>query len=248
MGSDHIQGRRLGGQHPPAVQAAEAEGPEAVWVPDTDDPIVVGQHEGERTVEARQYLGQCLVERLAWVHVAPAGQLHGQHLGHQVAVRRHGAGKHPALGGQLLNVDKVAVMAERKLDMVDAPVDRLGVAPRARAGRRVASLPDSQIPGQGGQRPVVKGVGHQAHVLHHRQGLSITDRHPCRLLSPVLEGVEAQVGQVGHWLTRSEDAKDPARLLRRVVVGIGTGDVGGGRRLVHRFVVPTPRASGSRPV
>ena len=126
-------------------------------------------------------------------------------------------GQHPELGGQLGGVDEVAVVAERELAVADAAEHRLGVAPRARAGGRVAGVADGEVAGERGQRAVVEHVGHEAHVLDDGDVLAVADRHARRLLAPVLQGVEAEVGQVGDRLARGVHAEDAARLLRRVV-------------------------------
>ena len=78
LGADHVQGRRLRCQDPAALQAPEAEGPEAVRIAYPDDPLVVGQHQGEGPPQARQNLDQCLVEGLTGIHPAPRCQLRGQ--------------------------------------------------------------------------------------------------------------------------------------------------------------------------
>ena len=49
--------------------------------------------------------------------------------------------------------------------------------------------------------------------------LAVADRHAGGLLAAVLQGVEAEVGQVGDGLIGGEDTEDAAGLLRGVVVG-----------------------------
>ena len=248
VGADHVQGGRLRGQYPAAVEASEAERPKAVRIAHPDYPLVVGQHQGEGTLQAGQHLGQRLVEGLAWVHVATRRQHQGQQLGHQVAVRGNGPRQHPGIGCQLLGVDQVAVVAEGELEVLGAPVHGLGISPGARPGGRIARLAYCQVAGEGHQGALVEDVGDQAHVLDHREGLTVADRHARRFLAAVLQGVEAQIGQVGDRHARGENPEDTTGLLGRVVVRVHTDDIRSGHRDGHRFVVPAPRASGSRPV
>ena len=220
MGADHVERRALRGQHPAVVELAQAQRAEAVGIAHADDVALVHQHERERTLEGGQHLEQRPLEGPAvGAGLGVAAQLVGQQLGHQVAVAGDGARQHAGLGRQRLGVDQVAVVAEGEGVGADVAVDGLGVAPVARPGRRVAVVADGQVAGQRGQGAVVEGVGHEAHVLDHRDGLAVADRHAGRLLAAVLQGVEPQVGEVGHRLAGGVDAEDAAGLVRGVVVG-----------------------------
>ena len=99
--------------------------------------------------------------------------------------------------------------------------------------------------GERGEGALVEHVGHQAHVLDHGDVVAVADRHARRLLAPVLQGVEAEVGQVGDGLAGGVDAEDAARLLRRVVVGVPgrDGDVGDGFAHGPHPRTPDPPAS-----
>ena len=81
VGPDHVQGRSLRGQHPAAVQATQTEWSEAIWVAHTNNPVAVGQHEGERPGESGQDLGESAVEGLAGSQVRPVSEFGGQQLG-----------------------------------------------------------------------------------------------------------------------------------------------------------------------
>ncbi len=153
--------------------------------------------------------------------------------------------------------------------VADVAVDGLGVAPGARTGGGVAGVADGQVPVERGQRAVVEGVGHQAHVLHHGDGVPVAHGHAGGFLAPVLQGVEAEVGQVGDGLARGVDPEHPAGLLGGVVVdpvlgharrrttarSLGAHDVsvavGRARPAAtwarrHACTVPAPSASGRR--
>ena len=60
-----------------------------------------------------------------------------------------------------------------------------------------------------------KTGGHEAHVLHDGDGLAVAHRHAGRLLAPVLEGVDAVEGEVGHRPAGGVDPEDPAGFLHR---------------------------------
>ena len=78
-------------------------------------------------------------------------------------------------------------------------------------------MTDGEVALQGGQRAPVEGVGDEAHVLHHRDGVAVAHRQPGRLLAPVLQRVETGVGQLGNGLTGSVDTEDAAEIPRRVI-------------------------------
>src|SRR4029450_7611454 len=82
------------------------------------------------------------------------------------------------------------------------------------------------VPVEGLQGAVVEHRRDQPHVLDHGEVVAGADRHPGRFLAPVLEGVEAEVDEVGDGLARGVDADDPAGLLGGVrveLVGDGHG-------------------------
>ena len=56
VGAHDVEGGRLRRQHPPVVEPAQAEGPEAVGVADADHVGVVHQDEGEGALQLGQHL------------------------------------------------------------------------------------------------------------------------------------------------------------------------------------------------
>ena len=227
VGTDDVEGRGLRGEDPAVVELAQAEGPEPVGVAHADEVVLVHQHQREGALEARQHDGEGVLDI-----PSVRGHLGRDQLGHQVAVARHRAGQHAGLLGQGLGVDQVAVVAEGELRGA-AAVDGLGVAPGARPRGRVAGVADGEVAGQRGQAPVVEHVGDESHVLVDHDGLAVAHGHTGRLLATVLQGVQAEVGEVGHRLTRGVDPEDPARFLRGVGVRVDVcfsvdfgGDVG----------------------
>ena len=101
---------------------------------------------------------------------------------------------------------------------------RLGVANLAAAGGRITVMANGQIAGQALEHLLVKDLAHQAHVLVQANLGPLESRNPSRFLAPVLQGVEAEIGEVGHRLARGQHGKHstgffglirPFRLLER---------------------------------
>ena len=136
-----------------------------------------------------------------------------QQLGDEVAVGGDGARQHAGPVGQRLGVHEVAVVPERELEPADVAVDGLRVPPGARARRRVARVPDGGVAGEARERAVVERVRHEAHVLHDGEGMAVAHRHARRLLPPVLQRVQPEVGEVSDVVTGRVDTEDPARFL-----------------------------------
>ena len=95
-GPHDVEGRRLGGEHPPAVEPAQAQGPEAVGVADAHHVGVVHEHEGEGALQLGQHLAAGPVRGRARRCGRSTRGAHGDadQLGHQVAVVADGAGEH----------------------------------------------------------------------------------------------------------------------------------------------------------
>src|SRR5439155_25840082 len=121
----------------------------------------------------------------------------------------------------------------------------LGVAPRARAGGRVARMADGDVPAQRGQVVVVEDVGDEAHVLLDYDPLAVADGHPRRLLAAVLKGVEAVEGEMRDRCARRVDAEDPARLPQ---LAIGPVVAAGRRHLRPEGVVRGPAHVAHSPI
>ena len=150
--------------------------------------------------------------------------------GVEAGVAGYEAGQHAEPLGELERVGEVAVVAEREAGVADRAVHRLRVAPAARPGRGVADVADGEVTLERREPTLVEHLRDQAHVLRHGDGLAVAHRDPGRLLAPVLEGVEAQVGEVGDGLAGRVDAEDAT----------GVADL----RVVHRCSLPrTPRST-----
>src|SRR3954469_3324417 len=119
-----------------------------------------------------------------------------------------------------MRVDEVAVVAEGDRAVGGRPEGRLRVLPGAGARGRVASVADGQMPLQRVERVLVEDLRDQAHVLVDEDLLTVADRDAGRLLAPVLQGIQAEVGELGDFLARRPDAEDAARVLRSAFVWV----------------------------
>ena len=219
VGADHVEGRVLRGEHPPVVELAQAQRPEAVRVAHAHDVALVHQHEREGALERGHDLDEGPFEGpTVGAGLGVAAELGGDELRHQVAVAGDRAGQHAGPGGQLLGVGEVAVVAEGEGVGGGVAIDGLGVAPVARPGGGVPGVADGQVAGERGQGAVVEHVGDEAHVLDHGDRLAVAHGHAGRLLAPVLQGVQAEVGQVRDRLSRGVDPEHAAGFLGGVVV------------------------------
>src|SRR4029453_8066810 len=63
-------------------------------------------------------------------------------------------------------------------------------------------------------------LGYQTHVFEDHDLRALADRNSGRLLPPVLERVEPEVGELGDLLMRRPDAKNPTRILGSAIVGV----------------------------
>ena len=89
-GTDDVEGRGLGGDHPAALEAAEHERPDALRVAGGVERVLVHPDEGEGALDGREQLGGVLLEALVGVP--------GQQRGDQLGVVGGGRG---VLGGQV---------------------------------------------------------------------------------------------------------------------------------------------------
>ena len=113
------------------------------------------------------------------------------------------------LVAQLGGVDQVAVVAERDAAARRGGAERgLGVLPGGGPGGGVAAVADGDVALQRAQHLLVEDLADQAEVLVDDGAPPVGHGHARRLLPPVLEGVEAVVGEVGDVLARGPDAED----------------------------------------
>src|SRR5712692_2750368 len=71
-----------------------------------------------------------------------------------------------------------------------------------------------------GEHGLVEYLRDQAHVLEYDDPLAVADGDASRLLAPVLQGVQAEVGELRDVLVMRPDAEDAAGVPGRTVVRI----------------------------
>jgi len=90
----------------------------------------------------------------------------------------------------------------------------------ARWGDYSAAVADGDVAAQGAEHWLVEDLRDQAHVLVDDDAPAVADRDARRLLAPVLQGVEAEVGQLGHVLIRRPGAEHAAGVPGGLVSGV----------------------------
>ncbi len=227
VGADDVERCGLAGEHPATLDATEDQRPEPVGVAHADEVGLVHHHEREAALELRQHVGQRPLELLAVAAglrlVLVADELGDERgVGGGVEADRAVAGReareHAEALGELERVGEVAVVPEREAGVADRPVDRLRVAPAARSGGAVAHVTDGEVTLERGDAALVEHLGDESHVLRHGDGLAVAHRDAGRLLAPVLERIEAQIGEMGDVLAGRVHAEHAAGVADRGVV------------------------------
>ncbi len=212
-----VERGRLAREHPAALDPTEHQWPEAVAIAHTDEVRLVHEDEREPAGETRQHALERDLE-VTTVGARLGRVLPGDELGDERRVGRGvDAGRRRLEPGQLAEalreldgVREVPVVTEGEPGITDRAVHRLRVAPGARAGRGVAVVADREMAVERGEATLVEHLRHEAHVLDHGDRLAVTRRDPGRLLAPVLERVEPEIGEVRDGLARRVHAEDPA--------------------------------------
>ena len=101
-------------------------------------------------------------------------------------------------------------------------------------------------PVSGAEGALVEDVGHEAHVLDDGDVDAVGHRHAGRLLPAVLQGVQAEVGEVGDRLVRGVHTEDATRLFQRVVGGRRSDEVAVGG-LGHRPMIARSGPTSTNP-
>ena len=215
-GADAVEGAGLGGEHPAVAEPADAERTIAHPVASADELGRRRDDERERATPARHDLAQPLEHGVA-VRLRDrmredrgVGAEAGRFLGRRVRL------------AQLERVDEVAVVGDRDrpdalerrqaVGAVGAEHDRLDVVEVARAARRVAAMPDRQVPALPVEDVVGQDVRHEPHVAMEPEVTIARDRDAGALLAAVLDGEQREVRPVDDLVGASVDADDAAGL------------------------------------
>ena len=201
--ADQVEGAGLGGDHGRALADAQRQRADAVGIAGGEDALAGEDHDRVRAADLQQRLR----DRPRQGRGLRAGDQVQDHLG--VRGRREERAARLERGADLARVDEVAVVAQGQRPAAGGEDDRLGVDQQRGAGRGVADVADRRLAGKAREPGLVEDVGDVAH-LPLDVDLAVVERGDAgRLLAPVLEGVETEVGEVGGIL-RIADAEDAA--------------------------------------
>src|SRR3954453_4917599 len=136
-------------------------------------------------------------------------------------MRRHARKQHIAAfdfrlcdhAGQLTGVDQVAVVAQRDAGLTGVTEDRLGVLPRAGAGRRKPRGADGEVARKGRQVRLLEHLRDQTHVFVDDDLLAVAHGDPGRLLSAMLQRVKTEIGEFGYFFAGRPHAEYTACVL-----------------------------------
>ena len=123
---------------------------------------------------------------------------------------------------QLAGVGEIAVVRQRQLALVAIDDDGLGVDQRGVAGGGVARVADGGGAGQARQHRGLEDFLHQAHALFEVQRGAVGGDDAGGFLAAMLQGVEAEIGELGGFGV-AEDAADTAVIVKLIVVEMNHG-------------------------
>ena len=163
------------------------ERPEPMRVPRRKDPVARHHHNRERPIHLRQRLRNAVHQR-----IAPRVR---DQLNDDLRVRRRLEDRaiplQPRLG--VPQVHQVPIVRNRDQPHRRFHRDRLRIQQRRIPGRRVARVPDCNVPGQSRQHLVGEDLAHQPHTLDVVHIMPIRAGNPRRLLPAMLQRIQPPV-------------------------------------------------------
>jgi hypothetical protein len=190
----------------PVVHAPEHERTESERIARGDEPVREEEQQRVRALQVVEHVGDVIV----LLEMARLGHEMDDHLG--IAGGVEDCAVLFVLVTQQGGVDEVAVVGDRHLPAGVVHQERLGVRGAARAGRRVAHMPDRDRVAQLLERRLREHLGDQAHPrmpLHRAVDRTADDAG--RLLPAVLLRVESEVSQL-HSVGMPVDAEQAAMM------------------------------------
>jgi hypothetical protein len=125
------------------------------------------------------------------------------------------------LSRELERVHEVAVVSQSDTAAVATGHERrlsvLEFAGRTRG--RVTSVTDREVSCETVQHLLIEDLVDEAQVRVHEETFAVAHSDPGRLLAPMLEGIEAEVGKLRHVLAGGIHAENAARFARVVQRG-----------------------------
>ena len=74
-------------------------------------------------------------------------------------------------------------------------------------------MPDGDMPAKLIQDALIEGLSHKPHSGMHSNPSAIGGSNASALLTPMLKGIEGEIGQPGHILARGINAEDTTTLM-----------------------------------
>ena len=211
LAADDVEGAALRGDAVAVADLAERERAHAVRVAEGDHRAL-RHHDGRVGAREPRHHG------LDRVLDRPC-LLHREQGGDDLRVGR-AAERKPALAQLVVELDgvgQVAVVGEGQLAPV-VPPHGLRVLPRAAAGGRVANVADRHVALERPQLLLVEDLRDEPGVAQGGDVTALAGGDPRRLLTAVLERVEAEVGEPGDVVPGRVHAEHPALIARAVAV------------------------------
>ena len=208
---DQVEGASLGGDHVGVLQSAQAERTHTHGVPNGVDAIRALQQHGVGAPDGPEDLQQGVVEVLGRAvgqevehHLCVAGGLEDGPFRFQAASQRPG-------------VDDVPVVGQGDGAAPGLGDDGLGVGQQALAHGGVSNVSRGRPARQPFQLVVAEDLGDVPHAPFLVEVRPVGGDDARRLLAPMLQGVESQVGVPGR-LGVGGDAEDAALVVELVLV------------------------------
>ncbi len=212
FGPDEVEGAGLRGDDRRPLADAEREGADPVRIAHGENPLTGEDDERVRPADVGQRLG----DRGREGRGLRTGHEVEDHLG--VRGRREEGPARLEGGPDLPGVHEVAVMRQGEGTPPGVEDDRLGVQEQRGARRRVPDVADGRPAREAGEPRAVEDVGDVAHLALDVDLAAVERGDPGRLLAAVLEGVEAEVREIGG-VVRVADAEDTALIREPAPVG-----------------------------
>ena len=180
-----------------------------MWIPNRYQGVLGEQHHGVGTLQLHQRIDQP-------VHEGPLTRA-GEHVQHDLCVRGgvEDAASLLQLVPQQAGIDQIAVVRDAHLAIPIPCDERLHIAQGDLARGRVAHMPDGNLALERSDLRAAKDLADQTIAAVAADQLAIRRCDPCSLLSPMLQCVQAEVGQVG-CLRISEDPEHTALIVELV--------------------------------
>ena len=184
-------------------------------VPDRDDLVGGGDHQGIGALDFGQGRGQRVDQIDEVAPPVPGHQMDddlGVHGGlEDGALRLQAAANLPGIG-------EGAVVADGDHQTAVLHHEGLGVDEHGGAGGGIAHVADGQMTREPIQDSRVKDLGHQPQAPVHADPGAVAGDDAAGLLAPVLQGVEAEIGDAGR-VRVPVNAEDAAVFFGVIVLG-----------------------------